>query len=276
MRLATTVQMPSGEERLPVISSVPASDFVDPFGGLKPGTSVEWSPATLEAGEIGALVGVPTAFIDDTTYNVGASVRDELAASFAKTFERAALYGAPNMPASWPAGGLTAAANCNVVSAAEPLAAIDAALSRLEQDGIRPDGIVGGAALSAALRQQMVVSLQPFTQAPPQLWGIPIEISNYWDDGVGVALVGGYKTGVIVGVRQAIEYTTSEDGVITDTAGKVIFNALQQDSLILRAYMRIALQEVRPLSPVTATPVLPLALATVTTLPLAEKASSRK
>lgn len=111
MQLCRTVQMPSAEEQIPVVSAAPISDFVDPLGGLKPAADVEWQAKLLEAGEIGAVVPVPQSFIDDTTFNVTQSVQDELAASFASTFEKAALYGSANAPAAWPAGGLTAPAN---------------------------------------------------------------------------------------------------------------------------------------------------------------------
>jgi hypothetical protein len=249
MQLAQIVQMPSGVETVPVVSSAPVSGFVSPaFGGLKPGSSVDWTALTLTAGEIGVLVAVPDAFVNDTTYDIWGSVRDEIIKSFVSVFEKAALYGT-NAPADWPTGGLTAAAQVDSVTNADPLKALDAAMSKLESNGITPSGILGGAALRAALRAQMVVTLAPFSEAPPQVYGVPIRFSRNWDDTKGLALVGGYADGVIVGVREDLTWTMSEDGVITDTAGKVILNALQSDSSILRCYWRIALQAVKPLGP---------------------------
>jgi hypothetical protein len=47
MQLAKTVQMPSGVEEVPIVSSAPASGFVSPtYGGLKPGSAVDFAPAT--------------------------------------------------------------------------------------------------------------------------------------------------------------------------------------------------------------------------------------
>jgi HK97 family phage major capsid protein len=261
MRLCRVVQMPSAEAQIPVISAAPVSGFVDPLGGLKPDAAVEWAAVLLQAGEIGAVVPVPQSFIDDTTLNVTASVQDELAASFARTFETAALYGGGDAPAAWPAGGLTAPANAPAASGATVLEAVDAALSMLEAEGVQPDGILGGAALAAALRKEMVAALAPFTSAPQSLWGIPILTSTFWDDTVGVALVGGFRD-VVVGVRQTITYTVSDQGITIDGAGKVLLNALQQDSIIVRAFMRIALQAVKPIGS-SGQPVPPLALAKV-------------
>ena len=75
MALAHIVRMPSGVEAVPVVSSAPVSGFVSPaYGGLKPGSAVDWSAATLTAGEIGVLVAVPDAFIADSSFDIwGAS-----------------------------------------------------------------------------------------------------------------------------------------------------------------------------------------------------------
>jgi HK97 family phage major capsid protein len=262
MQLARTVPMPSGVETIPLVSSAPVSGFVSPvYGGLKPAGGLEWEAASLTAGEIGVLVAVPDAFISDTGFDVWGSVRGEITASFVSVFEQAALYGT-NAPAEWPTGGLTAAAQADPASGADALAAIDAAMSLLEGNGITPDGILGGAALRAALRAQTVVTLQPFTEAPASIYGVPIRFSAHWDDSVGIALVGGWQAGVITGVRQDLTFTISEEGVITDSSGKVLLNALQSDSSIMRCYWRVALQALQPLGP-EGTPVKTLALAKV-------------
>lgn len=263
MQLANVIQMPQGVEAVPVVSSAPVSGFVSPaYGGLKPGSSVEWEALTLTAGEIGVLVAVPDAFIADSSFDIWGSVRDEVVKSFVSVFERAALYGT-NAPADWPAGGLTAAAHADVASGTDPLDALDAAMATLEANGIIPDGILGGAALRAGLRAKTVATLQPFDAAPTSIWGVPITYSSHWDDALGVALVGGFGNGVLVGVREDISYTISQEGVITDATGKVVLNALQSDSSILRTYWRVALQAAQPLGP-DGTPVKTLALATST------------
>lgn len=249
MQLAQTIRMPSGVEAVPVVSSAPVSGFVSPsYGGLKPGSSVDWAALVLQAGEIGVLVAVPDAYIADTSYDIWSSVKDEITKSFVSVFEKAALYGT-NAPADWPTGGLVAAAQSDTVTNADPLKALDAAMSKLESNGIAPTGILGGAALRAALRAQSVAVLQPFSEAPASIYGVPIAFSANWDDTKGLALVGGYDPGVLVGIREDMTWTLSEDGVITDSAGKVILNALQSDSSILRAYWRLALQAVKPLGP---------------------------
>jgi HK97 family phage major capsid protein len=274
MQLAQVVQMPSGVETMPVVSSAPASGFVDPaYGGVKPQGLLEWSPAVLSAAELATILGIPNAFIADTTFPVWGSCRDEIAKSFAGTFDRAALYGT-NAPDGWPVGGLTAPAQATEVIDTDELVALDLALTRLEQNGIVPDGILGGAALKAALRKAMVAVQQPFDAAPAAVYGVPAVFSTSWDDAAGLALVGGFGDGVVVGVRADVTFDLSEHGVITDaTSGAVLLNAFQQDSTLMRAYWRVALTYVKPLGP-EGTPVVPLALAKVGT-PVAARATAR-
>jgi HK97 family phage major capsid protein len=183
------VRMPSGVEKVPVVSAAPTSGFVNPaYGGLKPYSAVDWQSEVLTAGEIATVLAIPNAFLDDTTFAVWESVRDEIAKSFTKTFEAAALYGT-SAPADWPAGGLTAAANADSATGADPLDALDQAMSHLETHGIEPTGILGGAKLRAALRSQMVSTLQPFSEAPAQIYGVPVMFSTNWNDATGMALV---------------------------------------------------------------------------------------
>jgi hypothetical protein len=261
MQLARIVRMPSGIEQIPLVTASPTSGFVSPqYGGLKPSGEVEWTAATLTAAEIGSVVPVPDAFVADTTFDIWGSVRDEVIKSFVRVFELAALFGT-NAPTAWPVGGITAAAQADVATGADELAALDAAIGLLESRGVTVDGILAGPKLRAALRSKLVTSLQPFTTEPLSIWGIPLTYSTYWDDSLGVALVGGWD-GVIAGVREDMTFSMSSEGVISDATGKILLNALQSDSSIMRTYWRLALQVVEPLGP-QATPVKTLALAKV-------------
>jgi hypothetical protein len=83
-------------------------------------------------------------------------------------------------------------------------------MSHLEANGITPSGILGGAALRAALRAQMIPIMQPFSAAPAQVYAVPIAFSSNWDDTKGLALVGGFDPGVLVGIREDLTWTISE------------------------------------------------------------------
>jgi HK97 family phage major capsid protein len=261
LKLARQVQMPTGTEIIPVVSGAPAAGWVDPVTGLKPRGDVTWQPLTLTAAEVGVLVPLPDAFVSDAAFSPWASARVEIVKAFTSVIESAGLYGT-NAPAGWPVGGVTAPAYADAVTGPDALAAIDAAMSKLETDGITPTGVLGAAALRAALRQQSVHILQPFSEAPASIFGVPIEFTSNWDDTKSVALIGGFEN-VIAGLRTDLTWSIADQAVITDAAGVVKVNAYQQDVSILRCFWRIALQVAEPLGP-EGTPVKPLALAQAT------------
>jgi len=272
MTLCRKIAMPSRSESVPVVSSAPAAGFVDPVTGLKPTGVIDWSPVTLTASEIGVVVALPDDFVADTNFAPWPSAREEIIRSFVKTFELAALYGRPTDQPGWPAGGLTAAAAAAPVLDPDALGALDAAMSLLEADGISPSGILGGAALRAALRAQTVAVMQPFSPAPASIYGVPVVFSGHWDDSVGLALVGGFEN-VLAGIRQDLTWLMTSVGVLTDATGKVVVNAFTQDQTLMRCYWRIALQITQPLGPAD-TPVKTLALAKVGT-PVGEAAEAK-
>ena len=222
---------------------------------------IDWAPVTLTASEIGVVVALPDDFVQDTTFAPWPSAREEIIRSFVKVFELAALYGRPADQPGWPAGGLTAPAAAAPALNSDALGALDAAMSLLEADGVTPTGILGGAALRAALRAQTVAVMQPFSAAPASIYGVPVAFSSHWDDSVGLALVGGFED-VLVGVRQDLSWLMTSVGVLSDSTGNVVVNAFTQDQTLLRCYWRLALQITQPLGPADA-PVKTLALAAI-------------
>ena len=51
-----------------------------------------------------------------------------------------------------------------------------------------------------------------------------------------------------MGVRQDITFEIFREGIISDEAGKVVFNAMQQDSKIMRVVFRVGFQVANPLT----------------------------
>lgn len=272
LQLARKAPMPTGSEIVPVVSGAPAAGWVDPSTGLKPRGDVTWEPLTLTCGEVGVLVPFPDAFTADAAFSPWQSARVEIIKAFTSVIEAAGLYGI-NAPAGWPVGGITAPLYADTITGTDALAAIDAAMTALETNGVTPTGVLGGAALRAALRQQTVAIMQPFSEASASIYGAPIAFTSNWDDTKGVALIGGFEN-VIAGLRTDLTWSLSDSAVITDSAGVVTVNAYQQDVSILRCYWRLALAAASPLGP-DGSPVTPLALAKVGT-PVAARGARAK
>lgn len=272
MKLAKTIRMPTGMEKIPVVSVAPQAGFVSPaYGGLKPIGQVEWSTQSIVPEEIAVTLSIPNAFLDDAGFPVWENVRPLVASAIAKTFDAAVLSGT-NAPASYPAGGLVAPAWATAVAAgATASAALGAAFSTEEGKGLDVDGILGGPALNSLMRT-LGIGFEQAQTPPTSIWGVPFSTTPTWAIGgtapYKLALVGGWEY-VIVGIREDLQIDLSTEGVLTDGAGKVLVNAFQQDSTLMRAYMRVGVAVGKPvgLDGTTATP--PLALSQMTVAPAA-------
>ena len=198
LALGNVIRMGAGVESSPVVSVAPSVGFVSPaFGGRKPITQVEWSAERLDPVEIAATLAIPDAFIDDAGFPVWESVRSELAKSIAKVLDQAVLFGT-NAPAEFPAGGIAGLAGAAQTGATAG-EAIDAALSAVEAQGVRPSGIASGLSILSAIRTaQIAAGLGPVTgEDESRLFGLPVETTVNWDATKGDAVVGDFASQLI-------------------------------------------------------------------------------
>lgn len=267
MRLARVIQMPSGLTSVPVVSVAPDASFVTPaYGGRKPVSTIEWTSQRIIPEEIAVTLAIPNAFLDDAGFPVWESVRGEIAKAFARCFDSAALYGT-GAPASYPAGGITAPAWAEQMAGdADPVKALNQAFAAVEDNGLEVDGVLGGPGLRGLMRGMMVGTEAQGTPGN-SIYGVELATTPVWVKGAGpsfnLALVGDYDY-VVVGIREDIRYDLSEDGVLTDGLGAVTVNAFQDDSTLMRAYMRVGIVVGTPLGADGNTVQKPLALAKTT------------
>ena len=81
------------------------------------------------------------------------------------------------------------------------------------------------------------------------LYGYPLNevLNGAWNPAV-LSLLGADWTKFVVGVRQDMTFDLFDQMVISDAAGKVIFNAAQQDSKVMRVVFRCGFQVANPLT----------------------------
>ena len=84
---------------------------------------------------------------------------------------------------------------------------------------------------------------------PSSLYGYPLsEVTNgAWHSEAATLLAADWSK-FVVGVRQDITFEIFREGIISDEAGKVVFNAMQQDSKIMRVVFRVGFQVANPLT----------------------------
>lgn len=255
---ARRVRMSSKTLKQPVLSALPDAYWVSGDNGLKQTTKAEWDNLVITAEELAALVVVPDAVIDDSSVPIWSEVRPLLVEAIGRKVDEAGLFGV-DKPGSWPTAvvpGAVAAGNVVGEGDNDDLAADVAELGRLvAEDGFSINGFASAPGLNwrlVGLRNNQGSPIYTPSLAagtPSTLYGYPLnEVTNGAWDADEATLLGADWSKFVVGVRQDITFSISDSAVITDSEGKVIVNAYQQDSKILRVVFRVGFQVANPLT----------------------------
>ncbi|AYF27534.1 phage major capsid protein [Micromonospora tulbaghiae] len=250
MRLARKVPMTSKKSRQPLIAGLPEAYWVDGDTGLKQATTVKFDGVELTAEALATLVIVPDEFFDDSQIPIWDEVKPLVAEAMGRKIDNAALFGV-NKPASWNTSVYaSAAAAGNYVerpaSTPPDFGKLVADAAKLVvADGFSVDAFAVRNGLKWDLLGERDANGGPlFTTLVGEnggegLYGLPaVESTNgAWDQDVSV--IAGDWNKALLGIRQDVTYTVHTDAVVTDSNGAVIFNAMQQDSKILRVVMRV-------------------------------------
>lgn len=265
LRMATRLpNMTSKMLSMPVLSSLPYAYFVDGDNGLKQTTKVEWDNKVITAEEVAVIVPVPDAVLADSDYDIWTQIRPLVAQAFGQVIDAAILYG-NGAPASWPdalLSGIEDAGNFVTVSddGYNDIMGPDGLIALVEQDGYMVNGYMGSMKARGYLRGIRDQAGQPLFRngmtggTTYQLDGQRIEFPQ---NGVmnmlnAPLLIGGDWSKLVYAIRQDMTVTKSNQGVITDADGKVIYNLYQQDMTALRFVMRLGWQLPNPLSAMNA------------------------
>jgi hypothetical protein len=266
--------MARGQQRLPVMSALPVTYFVNGDTGLKQTTNAEWADKYIDAEEIACIVPIPESVLDDADYDIWGEVSPLIAEGFGKAFDAAVLHGT-NAPSSWPTAIATAAAAASQsvdlstqVAAGEDLYDVllgeNGVVSLIEADGFMATGHIAALAMRGKLRG---VRAKVYSGSAAVNLGEPIfkrsmqDSTVYELDGVPVifptngSVVGtsvldfcGDWTKLVWSMRQEITYKVLTEAVIQDGSGNIIYNLAQQDMVALRAVMRLGWQIPNPVN----------------------------
>lgn len=269
---ARQVRMSSKTSKQPVLSALPDAYWVNGDMGLKQTTKAEWDNLVITAEELAALVVVPDAVIDDSSIPIWSEVRPLLTEAIGRKVDEAGLFGI-DKPASWPTAvvpGAIAAGNVVEAGSGTDLAVDVANLGKLlARDGFSANGFATAPGFNWELVGLRSAQGAPIytpslaAGAPSTLYGYPLnEVTNgAWDADDATLLAADWRK-FVVGVRQDITFSISDSAVITDSAGKVIVNAYQQDSKIMRVVFRVGFQVANPLTRVGGASRYPAAVLT--------------
>ena len=257
LSLARKVPMSSKTTRQPVLSVLPEAYFVSGDTGMKQTSTADWENSELVAEEMAVIVPVPEAYLDDSQIPIWSEVQPLITEAFGRKLDRAALFGTAK-PSTWGTAvvvGAAAAGHVVLEGSGEDLAEEVAQLGQdLAEDGFDLTGFASAAGTQWRLRRLRDTYGQPIYShprdgSPAELYGRPLgESLNGGFDTSIATVIGGDWSKAIVGIRQDITFKLFTEGVISDDSGNVVLNLMQQDSVALRAVMRLAYTTANPVT----------------------------
>lgn len=275
LSLFRQVRMSSKVRSQPVLSALPYAYWVDGDTGLKQTSEAGWDRKQMVAEEIAVIIPVPEAVLDDAEYDIFGEIRPRLVEAFGEKIDQAVLFGT-DKPASWtdPAivPGAVAAGNAVAAGTGTDLASdISEAMALVEDDDFDVNGFAARRRIRAMLRDLRDTNGNPIYSpsltagTPGALFGEPITyVRNRAWDGTAAELIAGDFTQAIIGIRQDITYKVLDQAVISDSDGAVLLNLAQQDSVALRAVMRVAYAVNTPVTRANMDATTPFPFAAVT------------
>ena len=267
LRLANRMpNMTAKQLKMPVMSGTVSAAFVAGDTGLKQTSDMSWDNVYITAEELAVTVPVSEAVIDDAAYDIWGEVRPRIVEAFALAIDKAAFHGY-NKPDSWPEGIVPAAlAFGNGIEISDDLYADingeDGIVAMLEERNIPVTSYIGALALRAKLRSAVDENRQPIFRSAYsngaagsfvyELNGLGIEFpENGAIDATQALLIAGNFRYARYAIRQDITFKYSDSAVLQDTDGSIKLNLFQQDSIALRAVMRLGWALPKTLNPVS-------------------------
>lgn len=264
--------MSRGQMRMPVSSALATAYFVDGEVGLKQTSDMAWTNKYLDAEEIAVIIPIPKKNLADSDYDIWGETKPRLIEAFDTAIIQALFYGT-NIPASWTtnlgAAGLVALCTTNsktasIAAFADLYEAImgesadgaaDGLLMLLEAQGYLVTGHIANPLMKGRFRNCRSIDGVPLFNpatggAPADLDGAPVYFPR---DGSGVATsaldIAGDWSQLVYSMRQDITFEYSDQAVITDATGKVVYNLFQQNAVALKASMRLGFALPNPITP---------------------------
>lgn len=253
---ARRVPLSSKKAKQPVLDTLPDAYWVDGDSGMKQTTKAIWGQTSIAAEELAVIVPIPNAVVDDAGIPLWDEVKPLLREAIGAKVDAAGIFG-DDKPASWPAAIIPGAIAAGNVVQSDPATAdlgVDIAnVGRgVAQDGFAVSGFLaepGAGWFVRGIRDSngRPIYTDPTETSGPRLYGFSLDevTTGGWDPEVAT-IVGVDWTKVIVGVRQDVTFDLFSEGVISDDAGKVVLNLMQQDSKALRVVMRVGFTVANP------------------------------
>lgn len=253
LRKARKATMSTKTLKTPVLSALPEAYWLSGDTALKQTTHAEWDNITMTAEELAVLLPVPNAVVDDTNIPLWDTCKPLLAEAIGKKVDGATVWGT-DKPASFPTAMVPASvAAGNVQEVGTDLTQDIAHLAgQVDEDGFNVNGFLCKPGFHWKLVGLRASDGHPiYDPNSRSLYGVGLdEMRNgAWETtDPETYLLAADWTKFVAGIRQDMTFDLFDQMVISDDTGKVIFNAAQQDSKVLRVVFRLGFQVANPLT----------------------------
>lgn len=253
--------MTTGQEVMRVFDVLPEAYWVNGDTGQKGITRAAWDKVHISAEEVAVIVPIAESVLNDADYDIVGQILPKIQEAFGKVIDEAILFG-KNKPMRFRNDIITSARNAgnNVSVPSNPnyydlLMGVGGVISKIEESGYMPNGVVSGLTMRARLREikdgqgrpLYISSMQGTTQY--SLDGQPLFFpeNGAFDSGIASIIVGDWKQAVY-SIRQDITVKLLTEGVVQGGDGKILYNLAQQDMVALRVVLRMGWAMPNPVS----------------------------
>lgn len=247
MGLSKVVPMTTPTETVPVLASGVGAYWVGE-GEKITASAATWIYPQIVAKKLGVIIPVSSEALNDSTADVFARYRSEIAKAFATALDAAALFGTAT---PFGAGNsihekIVASGNEFIIEsvAGQKLGGdLSDVMALVEADGFDVNGFAGPIAMKNRLRKAKDDAgnqiFKDITQdAPAEVYGAPLAYvrNGAWNAAKSHLIAGNFDYS-LVGMLQDIEYKIGVEGTVG--TGATAINLFEQDMVALRATMRV-------------------------------------
>lgn len=258
-------RMTTYEKTMPVLSALSTAYFPGGDTGLAETTEVNWQNVVVTAEDLVVIVPIPKNVLDDASIPLWAEIMPDMMEAAGLAIDNAVLYGT-NKPATWPTDIVAAATAAGQVvekgsgtDLYEELLDEGGVWSMVESDGYMVSGAMAALSMKGALRGARDANGQPIFGRVPELTntytidGAPTFFPTNGAGNASYPLIAGDWRQLAYSVRQDVSFDVFREGIISDAAGNIVYNLMQQRMAAIMLTFRVGFAVPNPANRVNPT-----------------------
>ena len=244
--------MTTDKTKMRVLSGLPTAYWVDESSnnGRKNLTKQMWDNKFIVAEELAVIVPIKENLLNDTAVDIWGSIKPRIEEAMAKKIDEAIFTGT-DKPSGFRADILTSikAAGSTISQGSDTLyMAINNAMSKVEESGFLPDGIIGGIDIKSKFRVMLDTTGQPIKGTEIDSMKKAYIDNGSWDKTKSQMILGDMKQAVFA-IRQDVTFKYLDQAIIQDpSTGEILYNLAQDDMIALRVVMRMGWEIPNPIN----------------------------